>query len=233
MEIEDRKELVLRNTAETVTEEEIEEILEKDSPVAYCGYAPTGTMHIGHFTTVRKIADFIEAGFTYKFLLADIHAELDIEKSPRKLVEARTEYYKKAIQGMLEASGIDEDDVEFVKGSDFQHSSEYQKGYMQIMEEATVNRMQRTVNEVVRNSDGMKASGLLYSAMQIMDCAEAGLDVDIAYGGQDQRRIYMLGREVLPAIGEKKPNLYLCTAPIWFDRRQDERIRRQLKNWDP
>jgi len=201
----ERKELLLRNTAEVITNEEIDEILDKDNPVAYCGYAPTGTMHIGHFTTIRKIADFVEAGVDFKFLIADIHAELDIEKSPRKLVEARTEYYKKAIQGMLEASGINEEDVEFVKGSDFQHSSEYQKGYMQIMEESTVNRMQRTVNEVVRNSDGMKASGLLYSAMQIMDCAEAGLDVDIAYGGQDQRRIYMLGRETLPKIGETKP----------------------------
>lgn len=205
MDLEERKELVLRNTAETITEEEIDEVLEKDEPSAYCGYAPTGTMHIGHFTTISKIADFVEAGVHFKLLIADIHAELDIEKSPRKLVEARTEYYKKGIKAMLKASGISEDDVEFVRGSDFQHTAEYQKGYMQIMEQSTVNRMQRTVNEVVRNSDGMKASGLLYSAMQIMDCAEPGLDVDIAYGGGDQRRIYMLAREVLPKIGEEKP----------------------------
>jgi tyrosyl-tRNA synthetase len=205
MEIEERKELVENNTAEIVTEEDLEEVLQKDEPVAYIGYAPTGTMHIGHFTTVRKIADFVDAGFRFKFLLADIHAELDIEKSPRELVDARTEYYKKAISGMLEASGIDEDEIEFVRGSDFQHSAEYQKGYMQIMEETTVNRMKRSVNEVVRHSEGMKCSGLLYSAMQIMDCASAGLDVDVAYGGRDQRRIYMLGREVLPDIGEGKP----------------------------
>jgi tyrosyl-tRNA synthetase len=202
---EERKELVLRNTAENITEDEIEDIVEKDSPSAYIGYAPTGMMHIGHFTTVRKIADFVEADFEFKFLIADIHAELDIEKSPRKLVEARTEYYKKAIKGMLEASGIDEEKVDFYRGSEFQHDADYQKGYMQLMEEATVNRMQRSVNEVVRNSDGMKASGLLYSAMQIMDCAEAGLNVDIAYAGRDQRRIYMLGREILPKIGEDKP----------------------------
>jgi tyrosyl-tRNA synthetase len=205
MDDKERKELLLRNTAETITEDEIEGILDKDDPVAYIGYAPTGTMHIGHFTTVRKIADFVESGFTFKFLLADIHAELDIEKSPRKLVDARTEYYRKAIQGMLEASGIDENDIEFVRGSEFQHDPEYQKGYMKIMEEATVNRMQRSVNEVVRNSDGMTASGLLYSAMQIMDCASPGLDVDVAYGGRDQRRIYMLAREVLPDIEENKP----------------------------
>jgi len=38
-----------------------------------------------------------------------------------------------------------------------------------------------------------------------MDCASPGLDVDVAYGGLDQRRIYMLGREVLPQIDEEKP----------------------------
>ncbi len=205
MAVEDRKDLILRNTAEIITEEEVDELLDKENPVAYCGYAPTGTMHIGHFTTVRKIADFIRAGLDFKFLIADIHAELDIEKSPRELVKARTEYYTKAIKGMLEASGVDPEEVNFVKGSDFQHTAEYQKGYMRVMEETTVNRMQRSVNEVVRNSNGMKASGLLYSAMQIMDCASAGLDVDIAYGGRDQRRIYMLGREVLPKIEEDKP----------------------------
>ncbi|MFB6265923.1 MAG: tyrosine--tRNA ligase, partial [Candidatus Nanohaloarchaea archaeon] len=107
MDLQERKELVRRNMAEVVTEEELEELLRGDSPSAYIGYAPTGMMHIGHFTTVRKIADFVEAGFDFKFLIADIHAELDIEKSDPELLPARSEYYEKAIRGMLEASGID------------------------------------------------------------------------------------------------------------------------------
>lgn len=201
-----RKELVKRNTAEIITEEELDEILEKENPSAYIGYAPTGMMHIGHFTTVRKIADFIEAGFDFKFLIADIHAELDIEKSPRELVEARSEYYRKAIRGMLDASGIDEEEIDFHLGSEYQHNPEYLKGYMQLMEEGTVKRFKRSAAEVVRSEGSMKASGLLYSAMQIMDTASAGLNVDIAYSGLDQRRIYMLGRELLPKIGEEKPS---------------------------
>lgn len=203
MSAEERKELVMRDVEEVVTEEELEDIVQKDDPSAYIGYAPTGMMHIGHFTTVRKIADFVDAGFTFKFLIADIHAELDIEKSPLELVSARSEYYEKAIRGMLEASGIDPDEVEFVLGSDYEHDAEYQKGYMRLMENMTVNRAQRAVNEVVRHDESMKASGLLYAAMQIMDCA--GLDIDVAYAGTDQRRIYMLGRETLPKIGEDKP----------------------------
>lgn len=203
MNLDERKRLIERNMEETVTEEELDEILEKERPVAYIGYAPTGMMHLGHFSTVRKIADFVEAGFEFKFLIADIHAELDIEKSPVKLVKARTEYYKKAINGMLAAGGIDPDEVEFYLGSDYQHGPEYQKGYMKIMENVTVNRAKRSINEVVRHEDGMKASALLYSAMQVMDCV--ALNVDVAFAGTDQRRVYMLGREALPEIGERKP----------------------------
>ncbi len=202
---EESVELVSRNTAEIVTDKELSEICQKKEPTAYIGYAPTGTMHIGHFTTIRKIADFVDAGFKFKILIADVHAELDIEKSPRELIDARTEYYTEAIKGMLEACYIDTSDLEFVRGSDFQHSPEYQKGYMKLMESMTVNRAERSVNEVVRHSDGMKASALLYSAMQIMDCAEQGLDVDLAYAGLDQRRIYMLGRESMPKIGQEGP----------------------------
>lgn len=70
------------------------------------------------------------------------------------------------------------------------------------MENATVTRAQRASSEVVRHEDGMKASGILYPFLQIMDCV--ALDVDVAYSGTDQRRIYMLGRETLPRVGEEK-----------------------------
>lgn len=198
----ERKELVLRNTAEAITEDEVEDAVAKDDPTVYIGYAPTGMMHIGHFTTIRKLADFLKAGFTVKVLVADIHAELDIEKSPPGLIDARSEYYEKAIRGMLDAAGVS-GGVQFVRGSDYQHDAEYQKGYMHLMENTTVTRAERAVNEVVRHEESMKASGVLYPFMQIYDCV--ALDVDIAYAGVDQRRIYMLGREALPKIGEEKP----------------------------
>ncbi len=203
MDTEEKLELLKRKPVEeVVTEEELREIVQKDEPVGYIGYAPTGKMHIGHFTTVRKIADFLKAGFKFKILIADIHAELDVEKTPRELLEARTEWYTEAIKGMIEAAGADLDKVEIVRGSDYQHDKEYQRGYMHLMENATVTRAERASSEVVRHDDSMKASGILYPFMQIMDCVALGADV--AYAGVDQRRIYMLGRETLPKIGEEK-----------------------------
>ncbi len=197
-----RKELISRLTEEVVTEDELEDILDKKNPVAYIGYAPTGLPHIGHFATLRKVADFVNSGFKFKVLIADVHAELDVEKTPQDLVNARSEIYEEAIKEMLKQSGVDLTDVELVRGSSYQHEKSYQKGYMHLMENATVNRAERASSEVVRHEDGMKASGILYPFMQIMDCV--ALDVDIAYAGTDQRRIYMLGRETLPSIGEEK-----------------------------
>jgi tyrosyl-tRNA synthetase len=210
MNLEERKQLLLRNTAETIQEDEVLDALKKDEPTAYIGYAPTGEMHIGHFTTIRKIADFINAGFQFKILLADLHAELDIEKSPLELVEARTKYYKEAIQSMLRVSGV-EDGYEFVRGSSYQFDEAYAKGYMRLMENSTVTRAQRAVAEVVRHSDSMQASGLLYCYMQVQDVV--ALDADITFSGLDQRRIYMLGRETLPKVGVEKP-LTCIFAPL-------------------
>jgi len=66
----ERLDLVTRHTAEVVTTEELETRLEADeAPSAYIGYAPTGEMHIGHFTTMRKLADFLQAGLDVTVLI--------------------------------------------------------------------------------------------------------------------------------------------------------------------
>jgi tyrosyl-tRNA synthetase len=54
----DRLDLVTRHTEEVVTEEELADLLANGEPSVYVGYAPTGEMHIGHFTTMRKLAEY-------------------------------------------------------------------------------------------------------------------------------------------------------------------------------
>src|SRR6056297_1148136 len=203
MDTAERVDLVSRYTDEVVTEEELEELLAEESPSAYIGYAPTGEMHIGHFTTIRKLADFLEAGIDVTVLIADLHAHLDSEKSPWDLLDARTEYYQEAVRGMLEAAGADPEAVEFVRGRDFQLSEEYTLDMYRMAAETTVARAQRAGSEVVRESDSPNLGGLIYSLMQSLDVK--ALDADIAYGGIDQRGIYMLGRELLPDHGHDAP----------------------------
>jgi len=69
--------------------------------------------------------------------------------------------------------------------------------------ETTIARSQRAASEVVRESESPNLGGLIYPLMQTLDVK--ALDADIAYGGVDQRGIYMLSREVLPDHGGESP----------------------------
>ncbi len=197
--------LVTRHTQETVTEEEVAKALEKKEPTAYMGYAPTGELHIGHLLPIMKIADFLDAGFKFKFLIADIHAYLDDQKTPWDLLDARSEYYETAIRAMVEACGTKADNLEFVRGSTFQLKEEYMMSVLKMAGSVTFNRVKRAASEVVRFGDAPKLGGFMYPLLQVQDVL--ALDADVTLSGVDQRGIYMLGRELLPDIGERK---YAC-----------------------
>ncbi|MFB6310846.1 MAG: tyrosine--tRNA ligase [Salinirussus sp.] len=199
----ERIDLVTRHTAEVVTREELDDLLTDEAPSAYIGYAPTGEMHVGHFTTMRKLADFLAADIDVTVLIADLHAHLDDEKSPFDLLDARSEYYEVAIRGMIDAAGADPDRVEFVRGTDFELDEEYALELYRMAAETTVSRAQRAASEVVRETDTPRLGSLLYPLMQALDVN--ALEADIAYGGIDQRGIYMLAREILPAHGWEAP----------------------------
>jgi len=203
MDAAERRELVARYAEEVVTDEELGAALEREDASAYIGYAPTGEMHIGHFTTIRKLADFLRAGLDVTVLIADLHAHLDDEKSPFELLDARSRYYRRAIEAMVEAAGADPGAVEFVRGTEFELDEPYTLDLYHAMAGTTLSRAQRAGSEVVRQSENPRLGGLVYALMQSLDVA--ALEADVAYGGIDQRGIYMLARELLPKHGYDKP----------------------------
>src|SRR3989344_2133635 len=104
MNVQERFDLIKRGTEEIITEGELKKLLEeKTHPTAYIGYAPTGKLHVGHLIPLLKVADFLKAGFKFKFLIANLHAHLDDRKSPWELLDARSEYYKEMVQAILSA----------------------------------------------------------------------------------------------------------------------------------
>lgn len=199
----ERLELVSRHTAEVVTEEELQTVLDQDDPRVYIGYAPTGEMHIAHFATIRKLADFQQAGLEVTVLVADLHAHLDDAKSPFELLDARSRYYREAIEAMVESAGGTPDRITFVRGTEFELDQPYTLDLYRMIADTTIARARRAGSEVVRQQDNPTLGGLVYTLMQSLDVA--ALDADIAYGGMDQRGIYMLARELLPEHGHDKP----------------------------
>lgn len=194
-------ELLKRNTQEIITEKDLKTLLKtKKNPSMYIGISITGKPHIGYFVWCRKLADFLKAGFKVKVLLADLHGALD--NTPWEVLEKRYKYYAKVIPMMISVFGVDLQKLEIVKGSDFQLNKNYFLDVLKMSSYTSVNDCIRASSEVVKQGLHPKLSGLIYPIMQSLD--EEYLDVDLQYGGLDQRKILVFARENLPKIGYRQ-----------------------------
>ncbi len=184
----DAYERVTRNTVEIVTEEDLRALLAKPVKKVYAGYEPSGEIHLGHLVTVNKLVDMQAAGFEVTVLLADLHAFLN-RKGTMDRVKELAEYNKKCFEGL----GLK--NVRYVLGSDLQLSRDYELLVLQLSQQVTLNRAQRSMDEVGRQMEHPTVSQMIYPLMQAADIAMLG--VDAAVGGIDQRKIHMLAREHL------------------------------------
>jgi tyrosyl-tRNA synthetase len=203
MDIEQKLNLIKRNTEEILTEDELTELLKtKKESVVYLGLAPTGRPHIGYMIPAMKIKDFVSAGLKVKILLADLHAHLDNSKSPLELLDKRVEFYKTELTALYKAIGADISKIEFIKGSDFQLKKEYSLDMYRLAAQVSAERAKHAAAEVIKFGETPKLGGFLYPLMQSLD--EEHLGVDIQYGGADQRKILGFAREAHPKIGQQK-----------------------------
>jgi tyrosyl-tRNA synthetase len=143
------------------------------------------------------LSDFSKAGFKVKILLADLHGALD--GTPWNVLDKRYDFYKEAISQILIALGTDLKKIEFVKGSEFQLKPEFMFDVLQLASLNSINDCKRAAAEVVKFGDNPKTGGLIYPIMQALD--EHYLNVDVQFGGLDQRKILMFARENLLKIG--------------------------------
>jgi len=198
MDIDKRLALIKRNTEEILGEEKLGKLIkEKKKPVVYWGTAITGTPHIGYFFPILKLSDFLKAGFKVKVLLADLHGALD--NCPWIELEKRYDYYAEVIPLMFKAIGVNVNDLEIVKGSEFQLKPEYMFDVLRMSTFTTVHDCMKSASEVVKLGDNPKLGGLIYPSMQALD--EVYLEADIQFAGLDQRKIMVFARENLAKIG--------------------------------
>ena len=195
----DRHELITRNAEEVVTDEEVRALADNpDGKRAYVGYEPSGVLHIGHMLTANKLIDLQKAGMDVVVLLADVHAYLN-EKGTFDEIQETAERMRE----QFVAFGLDADKTEFVLGSEFQLDDDYTLDVHSLAVRVTLNRARRSMSEVAREEENPKVGQIWYPLMQAVDIAR--LDVDLAVGGIDQRKIHMLARDHLPDIGYDAP----------------------------
>ena len=196
--------LICEDLQETLKLDIIEDvILRQNRPVRiYWGTATTGRPHCGYFVPMVKIAQFLRAGCNVKILLADLHGFLDSAKAPLELVEHRVKYYEFLITSLLKAVNVPIERLQFVKGSSYQLTANFNKDMMRLYNVVTDHDAKKAGAEVVKQADHPLLSGLVYPVMQALD--EEYLDVDAQFGGVDQRGIFTLAMEILPKVGYKE-----------------------------
>ena len=199
MELNEKLELIKRNTIEIINEEIILELLKKKkSPVIYCGYEPSGDIHLGHLVSMTKLLDLQKAGFKIKVLFADWHAYLN-QKGDWEFINSESKKWEKEFK----AFGLTK--AEFVKGSEIQRNLNYIDDVFNLALKNTINRGLRSMQTVARDIENAKISQVIYPLMQITDFKY--LKVDGALGGIEQRKIHMLALESLKDINYKQPFL--------------------------
>jgi tyrosyl-tRNA synthetase len=191
-----------RNVEEIITREELEEALaslskSKRKLRAYVGFEPSGSVHIGHLPIMNKLRELQRIGFHIIVLLADMHAYLN-EKGDFEQIRNTAEYNRRCFT----ASGLSEE-TEFIFGSSFQMEQEYMMNVLKLATVTTEKRARRSMDELSRSKEDRKVSQTIYPLMQAIDIVF--LDIDVAVGGIDQRKIHMLSRENLPKLGFKPP----------------------------
>jgi len=182
---------------EIVTKEELESL---DTAKGYCGFEPSGPLHIGtglYWTNVFNIA--VESGIDFTILLADWHAAVnDKFGGDLNRIRRNAEYMK---QGFL-SLGLDRR-VKFLYASDLVSNPEYWSLLLKVAKSLTLSRIKRALPIMGRSEDEAEkdSSKLIYPLMQATDIFF--MDLDIAFGGMDQRHVHMMARDIHKKVGKK------------------------------
>jgi len=195
MDVNKKLELIKRNSHEILGEDKLKEIIKLKNPVTYCGYEPSGPIHLGHLVTITKLVDLQKAGFHVKVLLADWHTWLN-RKGDWDFIHTQCKIWENGFK----AAGLD---AEFVLGSKFQRNLDYIDDVLTLALNTTMNRALRSMQEVARDFENAKVSQVIYPLMQIVDIKH--LKIDLVQAGLEQRKIHALGIEVFPLINYKVP----------------------------
>ena len=198
----DKLEILTNNTEEIVTIDELKNVLTKSKPRGYIGFEPSGTVHLGWKICTKKIKDFISCGFDFTVLMADWHAYIndklggDIEK---------IKLCGKYMEDCFAAMGVDNSKIKFVYASEYVGDATYWETVLRVSKATSVARVKRAMDIMGRDAEeaDKDLSKLFYPAMQVSDIFY--LNLDVAYGGMDQRHAHMLARDVSKKLGKKPP----------------------------
>jgi tyrosyl-tRNA synthetase len=188
---------------EIITREDLIKLLmEKEHPLAYDGFEPSGIAHLPLLFRAITIKKVLTTGVRFKLFLADWHAWLNGKLGGNlDAIKAAGWYFVEA----WKAAGVpvQTDEVEIVWSTDIL-DRDYTTTMLRVANYVTVSRVTRALPIMGRTAvESDKVAWLFYPVMQVTDIFKLG--VDICQLGLDQRKANMLAREVAEKLGRKKP----------------------------
>jgi tyrosyl-tRNA synthetase len=210
MTTDEKIQLITRNLEETLTVDELRDVIESGKPLRhYIGYEVSGKLHIGQgLYTLMKIKDLQDAGVHTIVFIADWHAWLN-KKLDGKLETAThigKTYLTEAFKAGALCVGADPDKIEFILGSELYQElgPNYWATVIRVAKATTLSRMIRSTTIMGRKETEVTDSAMLiYPSMQSADIFEMG--VNIAHAGTDQRNVHIVARECAEQLGYQKP----------------------------
>ncbi len=187
---------------EIIGDDELPKILEKEKPICYDGFEPSGKIHIAQgLVRAINVNKMTKAGFKFKMLVADWHAACNHKfGGDLKKIKIVGRYFVE----VWKSCGMDLENVEFVWVSDYVKDPHYWELVLKISQTTNLPRIMRTLDIMGRTEkDVLTASQILYPCMQVADIFY--LNVDVCQLGLDQRKVNMLAREIGPELGFWKP----------------------------
>jgi tyrosyl-tRNA synthetase len=168
--LEQRINLVTRNTQEVVTGDELRVLLETDTkPKAYWGFESSGLMHIGMgLVCGSKIKDMVKAGFDFTIFLADWHSWINNKLGGNmEKIHICGEYFKECFTAL----GIKPESVRYAWASDLAKDGKYWEKVVRIAKNISLQRTWRALPILGRetNLTDMETAWVYYPSMQAAD----------------------------------------------------------------
>ena len=167
--------------------------------VAYIGLEPSGKAHLGYVILAETIRNMLDEGVNVIILLADWHAWVN-DKFDRDMdkISLAGEYLAEVFRALLgnPPEGEGAGNLRFLRASELMDSGKYWERVLRCSKNMSLSRVRRTFSIMGRDEDSSDhdLSAFYYPALQAADIFE--LEVDIAFGGMDQRKAHMYMREV-------------------------------------
>ena len=175
--------------------------------VAYIGLEPSGSAHLGWVILAETMRNLLDGKANLVILLADWHAWVN-DKFGRDMekISLAADYMCEVFRSMLVgySEGDGDGQFRFLRASELMDSGKYWERVLRCSKNMSLSRVRRTFSIMGRDADSSDhdLSAFFYPALQAADIFE--LEIDIAFGGMDQRKAHMYMREVADKHGWTK-----------------------------